>query len=61
MSLLNVLQVVLHSWQLLAQNGCRGNLLRDFPTFLKSGPEACRVEFGEKAFGSSKLGKFDAV
>ena len=32
---------------------------RDFPTFLKSGQGP--VEFGKKAFGSSKFGKFDAV
>ena len=31
--------------------------LREFPTFMKLGP----VEFGKKAFGSSKLGKIDAV
>ena len=32
---------------------------RDFPTFLKSKPGACWI--WEKAFGPSKLGKFDAV
>ena len=31
--------------------------LREFSTFMKLGP----VEFGKKAFGSSKLGKIDAV
>ena len=30
--------------------------IRDFPTFLKSGHGP--VEFGKKAFGPSKLGKF---
>ena len=35
--------------------------LMDFPTFLKSGPGAWFNLGGKKTFGSSKLGKFDAV